>query len=124
MITDKEISDVAAGLLAHEDVCSVTLFGSAARGESRHGERGRRDPSDLDFLVLVRLEVADTLRLHATLLTKAIERGFLRPLDLVVRRIDTWPSEPVTSLERRILLEGRVFERASEQSSPRAQFPT
>ena len=42
---------------------------------------------------------------------EAIERGFLRPLDLVLRRINAWPSDPVTPLERSILLEGRLIGR-------------
>lgn len=104
--TDDEIRQLVDLISRDPAVLEIWNFGSSARGEMRSGEAGYRDPSDIDFFVLVDKE-DEAFAVHVRLLQEIGRNRILRPIDLVVWHREKWARAETHALGRAILRDGR-----------------
>ena len=106
--SESEIEILTGIITRHPAVCTVYLFGSAARGEMRSGEAGYQRPSDIDFFILVESE-SERMPLHVNILQSIARENIFRPVDIIVWTREEWANAQNHALGRTILREGRLL---------------
>jgi predicted nucleotidyltransferase len=110
-VTEDEIQGVAALIWTQPEVVDVWLFGSAARGETKSGERGYRSPSDIDFLVIVNSDENSRITIASAIYKDIGRCHILRPVDVIVWTVDQWACRSDHALGRQVTRDGRQIPR-------------
>lgn len=108
-VTEQEIAVLCNLIAAFPQVTAIWLFGSAARGETRTGEKGYRKPSDIDLLVISSDNDSSRLNLATSIYERIVEEKILRPVDVIVWTCQQWENAAHHALGRSVLNDGRLL---------------